>query len=64
MDIEKEVFDMLYMNNMDIMMSAIYCPHDGYQSIYFAEGYGEIKVLDLRVRGVSKEDTHHRFSSL
>lgn len=61
MDIEKEVFDMLYTNNMDIMLSAICCPHDGYQSIYFAEGYGEIKVLDLRVRGVSNSyDLHEK----
>lgn len=58
MDIEKEVFDMLYTNNDDALLSAIcYTPHS-YQSVYFAE-FGEVKVFDMRVGGVSNSYNLH-----
>jgi WD40 repeat protein len=61
MDIEKEVFDMLYTNDRNIMLSAICCAPHGYQSVYFAEAFGEMKMLDLRVGGVSNSyDLHEK----
>jgi WD40 repeat protein len=61
MDIEKEVFDMLYTNDGNIMLSAICCAPHGYQSVYFAEAFGEMKMLDLRVGGVSNSyDLHEK----
>ncbi|GLJ43008.1 hypothetical protein SUGI_0892570 [Cryptomeria japonica] len=56
MDVEKEVFDMVYKANDSIY--AI-CSSSSYQSIYFSEGYGTMKVLDKRVGGVSNSYSLH-----
>ncbi|KAH9296959.1 hypothetical protein KI387_028641, partial [Taxus chinensis] len=56
MDIEKEAFDLVY--NTDYHLSAI-CSSSSYQSVYFSEGQGEMKVLDCRVGGVSNSYCLH-----
>ncbi|GLJ43009.1 hypothetical protein SUGI_0892590 [Cryptomeria japonica] len=57
MDVEKEVFDMVYnsVNNL----SAICTSPFSYQALYFAEGYGEMKMLDCRVGSVQNSYSLH-----
>lgn len=57
MDIEKEVFNMVY-NSVD-KLSAIGTPLFTYQSLYFAEGHGEMKMLDWRVGNVPNSYSLH-----
>eukprot|EP01018_Ginkgo_biloba_P039665 Gb_04703 [translate_table: standard] len=57
MDIEKEVFDMLY--STDDGLSAICCVPFSHQSIYFAQGYGEMKMMDERVGGIPNSYNLH-----